>query len=368
MRIALDVKFGSTVLSNVKATRMIFGYYNGGTTDPACLTVWMDQDAATSNTDILIFYDGFKWSDNMVTTNSISDVDVSTRNNLIIQRGTCNWGSYTCTTLDNAITVQTPATGMAIFAAFNAGNYQIFGKRDMYLYSVKIYDSNSELIHNLIPVKRNADDEPGLYDLKTYKFYTNMGTGVFTVGSDVGPVPSDDQIISAKLGDGLSFDSNGAITADSITPQYVRVNTSDSYVLLHTKPSDWDDSWYNYYTLEYDELTTSPPDWDPTKHYKYENDNYVLGSPGDTFVSTTWYDKHYKGLDPNTPIVFDSDVYYTDELHLIEDGETFDTAFKKVNEAIEHIERLEQNVQFLHDNKVDVRETVDPERIEFYYS
>jgi hypothetical protein len=139
-------------------------------------------------------------------------------------------------------------------------------------------------------------------------------------------------------------------------------------VLLHTEPSDWDDSWYNYYELEYDELTSSPPDWDPTKHYKYENDNYVIGSPGDTFVSTTWYDKHYKGLDPNTPVVFDSDVYYTDELHLIEDGETFDTAFEKVNEAIEHIERLEQNVQFLHDNKVDVRETSDAERIEFYYS
>ncbi len=178
----------------------------------------------------------------------------------------------------------------------------------------------------------------------------------------------DGYTIEAKLGDGLRFDSNNAITVDSVAPQYVRVNTSDSYVLLHTKPSDWDDTWYKYYTLEYDELTVSPPDWDPTKHYKYENDNYVLGSLGDTFVSTTWYDKHYKGLDPNTPVVFDSDVYYTDELHLIQDGETFDTAFEKVNEAIEHIERLEQNVQFLHDNKVDVRETVDPERIEFYYS
>jgi hypothetical protein len=174
--------------------------------------------------------------------------------------------------------------------------------------------------------------------------------------------------INAKLGDGLSFDSNGAITADSVTPQYVRVNTSDSYVLLHTKPSDWDDSWYKYYRLSYDELTTEPPNWDPTKHYKYENDNYVLGSPGDTFVSTTWYDKHYIGLDQNTTIIFDSDVYYTSTLNLIQDGELFDTAFEKVNEAIEHIERLEQNVQFLHDNKVDVRETVDPERIEFYYS
>lgn len=181
-------------------------------------------------------------------------------------------------------------------------------------------------------------------------------------------VSEDGHTIEAKLGNGLHFDSNNAITVDSVVPQYVRVNTSDSYVLLHTKPSDWDDTWYKYYTLEYDELTASPPDWDPTRHYKYENDNYVLGSPGDTFVSTTWYDKHYIGLDPNTPIIFDSDVYYTSTLNLIQDGELFDAAFEKVNEAIEHIERLEQNVQFLHDNKVDVRETVDPERIEFYYS
>ena len=150
--------------------------------------------------------------------------------------------------------------------------------------------------------------------------------------------------------------------------QYVRVSTNDSFVLLHTKPADWDDAWYKYYMLSYDELVDEPPDWDPTRHYKYENDNYVLGSPGDTFVSTTWYDKHYNGLDPNTPIIFDSDVYYTSTLNLIQDGELFDTAFEKVNEAIEHIERLEQNVQFLHDNKVDVRKTVDPERIEFYYS
>ncbi len=181
-------------------------------------------------------------------------------------------------------------------------------------------------------------------------------------------VSEDGHTIEAKLGDGLHFDSNNAITVDSATSQYVRVSTDDSYVLLHTKPSDWDDTWYRYYALSYDEITTEPVNWDPTRHYKYENDNYVLGSPGDTFVSTTWYDKHYTGLDPNTPVIFDSDVYYTSTLNLIQDGELFDTAFEKVNEAIEHIERLEQNVQFLHDNKVDVRETIDPERIEFYYS
>ena len=236
---------------------------------------------------------------------------------------------------------------------------------------------------------------PGNYSVATEEDLQNIARAIIDA-ADIITDPT--KIISAKISEGLSFDSNDAIQNEgllSVTQdfddknhltfgtvygdiditipggeptQYVRVSTTDSFVLLHTKPADWDDTWYKYYMLSYDELVDEPPNWDPTRHYKYENDNYVLGSPGDTFVSTTWYDKHYNGLDPNTPIIFDSDVYYTSTLNLIQDGELFDTAFEKVNEAIEHIERLEQNVQFLHDNKVDVRETIDSERIEFYYS
>ena len=178
-----------------------------------------------------------------------------------------------------------------------------------------------------------------------------------------GLLDNNDKVITAKIGSGLRFDSNDAI---EVEPQYIHVSTTDSFVLLHTKPSDWDTDWYKYYELTYDQLPGVPPDWDPTKHYKYINDNYVLGSPGDTFVSTTWYDKHYVGLDPNTPIVFDSDVYYAGDLSLITDGENFDTAFEKVNEAIQHIERLENDVGFLKGNSVGIRTTSDPERIEFY--
>ena len=189
--------------------------------------------------------------------------------------------------------------------------------------------------------------------------YSNIRLYLVTGGSST---------IEAKLGNGLQFDANGAIeTTGGSGVQYVRVNTTDSFVLLHTKPADWDDNWHKYFELTYDEITTPPVDWDPTKHYKYENDNYVLGTAGDTFVSTTWYDKHYVGLDPNTAVTFDSDVYYTGELQLIEDGETFDTAFEKVNEAIEHIERLEQEVQYLQDDRVGVRVTnPSSENLEFY--
>ena len=217
-----------------------------------------------------------------------------------------------------------------------------------------------------------TQDDPDNLNILTFHYRDNVTKDItINTGVNEGVVditqenPDNLNEITITYADGTT---NVITIPGGESSPYVRVSTDDSYVLLHTKPSDWDDTWYKYYRLSYDEITTEPPNWDPTRHYKYENDNYVLGSPGDTFVSTTWYDKHYTALDPNTPVVFDNDVYYTGELNLIQDGELFDTAFEKVNEAIEHIERLEQNVQFLHDNKVDVRETVDPERIEFYYS
>lgn len=198
---------------------------------------------------------------------------------------------------------------------------------------------------------------------KTLTIPGGSGGQTYQAGDGIEITGTDNDVINAKLGDGLQFDASGNI---ELEPQYVRVSTTDNFVLLHTKPADWDTDWDKYYELTYDQIPGVPPYWDPTKHYKYENDNYVLGSPGDTFVSATWYDKHYIGLDPNTPIVFDSDVYYTGDLTLIEDGEYFDTAFEKMNEAIQHIGRLEGEVEFLKDDKVGVRETVDPERIEFY--
>lgn len=190
------------------------------------------------------------------------------------------------------------------------------------------------------------------------------GSGqTYQAGDGIEFTGTDNDVINAKLGNGLQFDASGNI---ELEPQYVRVSTTDNFVLLHTKPADWDTDWDRYYELTYDQIPGVPPYWDPTKHYKYENDSYVPGSPGDTFVSTTWYDKHYVGLDPSTPVVFDSDVYYTGDLALIEDGEYFDTAFEKMNEAIQHIGRLEGEVEFLKDDKVGVRTTIDPERIEFY--
>jgi hypothetical protein len=72
---------------------------------------------------------------------------------------------------------------------FGATNYDLTASAtnvcDMYLYDYKIYDSNDNLIHNLIPVERISDNELGLYDISTNKFYTNSGTGTFIRGNYV---------------------------------------------------------------------------------------------------------------------------------------------------------------------------------------
>lgn len=52
------------------------------------------------------------------------------------------------------------------------------------IYEFKLYD-NDILVRNFIPCYRKIDNVPGMYDAVNDVFYTNDGTGVFTVGPNV---------------------------------------------------------------------------------------------------------------------------------------------------------------------------------------
>lgn len=94
-----------------------------------------------------------------------------------------SWNS-TKISVTKPVTV-TPSDPIVIFG-YNAGTilwpYNCYEIR---MHSVKIYDENNNLIHNLIPTERTSDGELGLYDTLTDKFYTNAGTGTFEKGSYV---------------------------------------------------------------------------------------------------------------------------------------------------------------------------------------
>lgn len=52
------------------------------------------------------------------------------------------------------------------------------------LYKCKIYNG-STAVRDLIPCYRKSDNEAGLYDLVNNQFYTNAGTGTFSVGGNI---------------------------------------------------------------------------------------------------------------------------------------------------------------------------------------
>lgn len=75
----------------------------------------------------------------------------------------------------------------------NSNNIYIFGfiygsiglvKGSMQLYEFKVSEG-SHVVADFVPCYRKSDNVPGLYDVIGGEFYTNQGTGTFTVGPDV---------------------------------------------------------------------------------------------------------------------------------------------------------------------------------------
>lgn len=58
------------------------------------------------------------------------------------------------------------------------------------IYYLKLWVDDT-LTYDLVPAKRNSDNEVGMYDLATGTFYTNAGTGSFIAGPDIVPTPDN---------------------------------------------------------------------------------------------------------------------------------------------------------------------------------
>lgn len=114
----------------------------------------------------------------------------TTRNIIVAGRPQSSYGSvnksYTL-----PVTFRDPAIPIAIFGDLRKEDdgepylspYQI--TKELCLYSFKIFNSEGDLIYDLIPVERTSDNELGLYDVVTNKFYGNAGTGTFEKGDYV---------------------------------------------------------------------------------------------------------------------------------------------------------------------------------------
>lgn len=111
------------------------------------------------------------------------------------------------------------------------------------LYELKIYDDNI-LIRDFIPCYRKLDNEIGLYDLVNNQFYTNQGTGVFLMGTEVNkadvnlkPLIGNKKVLKRYIGENLVYQKNGDTfftscpfpTSWTKVPNYAKFNATNDY-------------------------------------------------------------------------------------------------------------------------------------------
>lgn len=141
------------------------------------------------------------WPTGNTAHTSIVTIDGSTAK-MQLDSGTESSGTWSGS-IDHAPAIFASNRGSGTLGSFSAYKFR----------ELKIYE-NDILIHHYYPCYRKSDNEPGIYDVITNTFLTNDGTGDFICGNNVN---YDDTFINTKLGDGLSFDSNDAITVDEMT-------------------------------------------------------------------------------------------------------------------------------------------------------
>lgn len=116
-------------------------------------------------------------------TNTDYDIEFQTYyNNAYLKVKGGYYLAWTTLISDNTQTVT--ADNFMIFAQQYAVTYSE-SLIEAKLYSLKIYDSNDDLVGDYLPCYRKADNIIGLYNLVDDTFITNQGTGTFIKGPDV---------------------------------------------------------------------------------------------------------------------------------------------------------------------------------------
>lgn len=88
--------------------------------------------------------------------------------------------------VNNNIVIDTALTGSPNNNYINIFRFTGFTTQYFigYCGNIKIIDTYNTKIRDMYPVYRIADNKPGMYDIVNNVFYTNQGTGEFTVGPD----------------------------------------------------------------------------------------------------------------------------------------------------------------------------------------
>lgn len=116
-----------------------------------------------------------------------------------------------------------------LFARHGNNGVQTYDGLGTKIYFHREYLEDGTIQMNLIPCYRKSDDEPGMYDTVTNTFFTNQGTGEFTVGQDVDILNTKiENILADKMTNIKSGNIKDGVNILGILGSYEGLDTSDA--------------------------------------------------------------------------------------------------------------------------------------------
>ena len=230
-KIEVDLRFGNNVSSaSGDSGKAIFGATEYENNAPIAQYRINAQD--TTSLKCLTFYNKFTWHQGQVDNylmnpNNFNSGSTNVKQTLILNVGIGSWGNQSIDfTSEISSSFRELTIPIALFGVVDStlGGLSPHTIKELEIYNVRMYSVDSQLIHNLIPVERQSDNELGLYDTITDKFYTNAGTGTFVKGNYItenhGWFYCSDTKVDSSYNCWSNYDCYNHITPHFYTPIY----------------------------------------------------------------------------------------------------------------------------------------------------
>ena len=114
-----------------------------------------------------------------------------------------------------------------IFSCNGLGSYGTISGR---VYSVKI-SNNTNIVRDMVPVRRDSDGTVGMYDTVSNTFFTNAGSGSFTAGPVAGLPKGYTQLEYLESNGTQCINTGVILTSDNVTYEW---NAKDFNMINHT--------------------------------------------------------------------------------------------------------------------------------------
>lgn len=164
--------------------------------------------AGSADPRVYLQYTGTVWSFGANDYRNIGAVSPDTDYDIELDFGLSAFfkaNGTTVSTITNS-SAYSNSVSINLFCRHSNSSYNNFSSHRLYYWQIK---KAGVLERSLVPCYRKSDNKPGMYDLVNGVFYTNAGSGEFTIGQDMPDLPYEYQQVEYLESSGTQYIDTG---------------------------------------------------------------------------------------------------------------------------------------------------------------